>query len=714
MGRIVPAVVSVVCVWACGAPKSKEPVPVAPGASDNPDPIPPPMTQPAPPPKTLNPYFQPGSADPLASRMGWPGERVQVTLTPTGERGCDDLFPGQSVGSRSIHAFEGPSIGRTVVLDGKGNAAGPFGYIAKDGPGLPDASAIVKPVAVVGAFEDGGFAALTGRGGSYSVTRVAPDGTVLWQQPVGGFYLNVGPHGETVSSWQAADGIHYSVVASGGLVESPDVAAGAPGIGSDNLLGSADAAGNVLIVSSGVARWFDKAGKLLAELPVAAHAWRADPLLGGGFALFNFLDSGGWGFTALLPSGGASALPLPKALADHPDARLTMLAAGGYALYERPLFASPPAHGCALHVWSLTRDFHVCGEVAFTAATDQCGTAALAVGADGTVARLSSQELCEGGPFDSACTASARVWDRLLSASPAPGEPDAVQVPPALSPFDEGPPDVRIETNGCPELLAGSIPRAEFAAKSAWPAARDPLSLGDGKVVLAQFATDYSGNGTEWAWIEHYTVEKRDASGALMWGPVEVGAFGRGSCDACGPEHHVYAAGADISGAVLAYLDGNVRWLDRNGNVMTDWFAARRGNVFLLSDPVSFHAMPKGGIAARDDLWRLVFRPFSTTPDQLPDWLAERPESDLALVSNGAAIAAWRSSGYVARCEQRVEIVRDDAVCASVTFSSGAQPCRLPSLTVEPDGSVVRRSVLQSVSSDQQPLVQRTWPQLLR
>lgn len=195
---------------------------------------------------------------------------------------------------------------------------------------------------------------------------------------------------------------------------------------------------------------------------------------------------------------------------------------------------------------------------------------------------------------------------------------------------------------------------------------------------------------------DHQMAMMFDAGGGILWGPVELPS------DAA-----VFGLGVDEQGQSLIIFDGgsgnvDAVWLRGNGAAPDGSFRLITG--FQAGASTWFETSPliDSGLAIRrmdgaanteirTSQWLLVLKNESKTPQDAPDWLKQRPNTDLQLARSGRAYAAVPWAANANRCDQQVEILSPTGVsCGKVDFAVDQNACQTRPLRLGPDGTVMQ------------------------
>jgi hypothetical protein len=125
----------------------------------------------------------------------------------------------------------------------------------------------------------------------------------------------------------------------------------------------------------------------------------------------------------------------------------------------------------------------------------------------------------------------------------------------------------------------------------------------------------------------------------------------------------VRAVGVALSGDVLVMVGDDstwsARWLTRQGNAITDWFAVpaqpgARQLQFLMDGSLAFRSYsPRYPFSPGPWLGRFEDGKPSMSP--VPQWLQERSGGKLYVIRNGRAYASWGATG--GSCASDLEIL---------------------------------------------------------
>jgi hypothetical protein len=171
----------------------------------------------------------------------------------------------------------------------------------------------------------------------------------------------------------------------------------------------------------------------------------------------------------------------------------------------------------------------------------------------------------------------------------------------------------------------------------------------------------------------------------------------------------VFGVGADVNGAILVISDGGPgtilgQWMDDRG-VETSSFVVI--DNFTPGSNTWFETAPLigGGLAVRrvDQQNDASGRPYRTAqwlkvvPENLansqnaPDWLAKRPNTDLAIARSGRAYALLPMGAPDIDCTQRIEVLAPDGTsCGTFDAAIGAGQCRTEDMALGLDDTPIQ------------------------
>jgi hypothetical protein len=197
------------------------------------------------------------------------------------------------------------------------------------------------------------------------------------------------------------------------------------------------------------------------------------------------------------------------------------------------------------------------------------------------------------------------------------------------------------------------------------------------------------------------TFKRYDKTGKAETDWVSIGTSLRASAVGMNLAGHVlvHAYGASTRGASGASF---VRWFSRNGSPLTDWTEMPQLIVdhleFLMDDSIVF-----GHFGGRDGR----FEDLGSTVSPLPDWLAQRKGSRLAVIRNGKGYASW---GLTSKCGQLLEVLTSGGTsCGCVAI-----PDLTPWATVQSFASIGRDGSLIVPAPAGRACAYDLYPQLLK
>jgi hypothetical protein len=193
---------------------------------------------------------------------------------------------------------------------------------------------------------------------------------------------------------------------------------------------------------------------------------------------------------------------------------------------------------------------------------------------------------------------------------------------------------------------------------------------------------------------------KMNRTGALRYGPVPFPSNAA-----------IFGQGVDVNGRALVILDGgpgriDAVWLDENGKLATPVFNILQGFQPGPSTWFETSTLVAGGLALRrmdaeastpsaprrSSQWIAMLPSAQPRMDPVPDWLAQRPDTNMELARGRKAYAfvPWEKDEAV--CGQRVEILAvSGAACGKLDFPIDGRPCRTRELRVGSDGTVLQK-----------------------
>ena len=656
-----------------------------------------------------------GNGGGAAQQMGFGGVPPVVTLHPTGASGCDGVMPSTIPEPRTV---KGMGYAGISAADNAGEVATAFGIFSASSERLG------APFSLWPAWAPVGFIGVTNQG----LERIASDGHVAWST-ADRFLADRLPRENLLvddagnASWLAGDGWRWvlSRAEPDGTLLKPLtlMATGAPSVGSVTW----DRQGGVFAVVGSTGYRVSAANELVATVALPRPGLVARALLDGTIV---FGDFGAFAY-ALAPSALVVALP-PSWLAGAPSFNFGLLPhAAGYSF---PDDAVNP-HGFVL----FARDGTNCGEVRAE------GVDAPAFGLLGLYG-LSSSEMPDGtllapspaGLCDAlGCSAAVYVWPQLFDASLNQAGPQPQT--PSL-PFIEAPPAVTIErASPEPGSCAGLLPTAVPASWSAPDSSRnfhthfgDPLGEADplrlvardgGALLLVKTVLWRKSDQEGSSWAISLDAQRIDPTGQLL-SATNLGTF-EGTCwmgHCQGGEALRAGFAADGRALLVLITDGHaslMRWLAKDGMPLSDWIRGPLAWDADISDLTLF-GLPDGGVALRTagTLRGVLYADQGSMLLPLPEWLASRPRSTIAVLPSGNGVAlAPLGFEQVSACTQSVEIFGNDGQrCGAIDFTADSGPCALRGMSIERDGTVLRDDVLELGNGGYSR--ERRWPNLLR
>ena len=200
----------------------------------------------------------------------------------------------------------------------------------------------------------------------------------------------------------------------------------------------------------------------------------------------------------------------------------------------------------------------------------------------------------------------------------------------------------------------------------------------------------------------------------------------------------VFGAGVDLLGRAIVIFSGGSAgavegvWIDTNGMVkggvftifsnfqpgVSTWFETSP----LIGGGLALRRMdaPAGGLDnRRTSQWLAVLPSGEMRTDPVPDWLAQRPNTNMALARNRLAYAFLPWTADLSSCNQQVEVTAPSGVsCGKVDFPVDGNACHGRELRLGLDGTV-----MQMLPSDRETTrpgtvvstcTLRYWPAALR
>jgi hypothetical protein len=220
-----------------------------------------------------------------------------------------------------------------------------------------------------------------------------------------------------------------------------------------------------------------------------------------------------------------------------------------------------------------------------------------------------------------------------------------------------------------------------------------------------------------------------NADGSVRWGPTPL-ASGNAA---------VFGAGVDLLGRAVAIVDGGsgsieAIWFDKNGAPATGVFQIL--SSFQPGPSTWFETSPLlgGGLALRrmdapssgpfeelrSSQWLLLLPSGVASTQPAPDWLTQRPDTNMQLARSGHAYAFSPWATQASTCDQQVEIVSPAGnSCGKADFPVDGNSCQTRELRLGLDGTVMQ--MLPASREQNQPpgspvftCTLRYWPAALK
>jgi hypothetical protein len=173
----------------------------------------------------------------------------------------------------------------------------------------------------------------------------------------------------------------------------------------------------------------------------------------------------------------------------------------------------------------------------------------------------------------------------------------------------------------------------------------------------------------------------------------------------------VFGLGTDVQNRALVITDGaragdvNAQWFDSNGAALTGEFTIL--SAFQPGRNTWFETAPLigGGVAVRrmdqqndpngrpyrTAQWLVTVPPGVAHADPAPQWMKDRPNTNLAIARSGHAYAVLPMGAPGASCAQSVELVSPDGTsCGSFDVSIGTGTCRTEDMALSRDGTPIQ------------------------
>jgi len=195
----------------------------------------------------------------------------------------------------------------------------------------------------------------------------------------------------------------------------------------------------------------------------------------------------------------------------------------------------------------------------------------------------------------------------------------------------------------------------------------------------------------------------------------------------------VFGLGADLDFRILVIQPGDCsgciagQWFDGDRNTMGGSFTLLTG--FVPGPSTWFETAPLigGGLAIRRvdgpdqpyrSAWLVTVGSGSMSPQPAPDWLASRPNTNLALARGGKAYAILPNGAANSACTQRLELVSPSGnTCAHWDLDIASGNCATSELHLGMDGTILQHTPTELERNPfgrPQSCTLRYWPDALR
>ncbi|HEY2028009.1 MAG TPA: hypothetical protein VGH20_02265 [Myxococcales bacterium] len=192
------------------------------------------------------------------------------------------------------------------------------------------------------------------------------------------------------------------------------------------------------------------------------------------------------------------------------------------------------------------------------------------------------------------------------------------------------------------------------------------------------------------------------STGALQYGPLTIASQGK-----------ILGAGVDLLGRAVVILDGSAKfgagaisgiWFGPKGEQLTGefliiaHFTPGQFTTFdasaLAGSGLALRRVDQDGAGNTTSQWLALLPSGSARVEAGPDWLVQRPNTDMKLAKGGRAYAFTPLGGAaVTSCGQQLELLTTDGnSCGKVDFVIDDQPCVTSELAVGLDGTVLQRT----------------------
>jgi hypothetical protein len=215
--------------------------------------------------------------------------------------------------------------------------------------------------------------------------------------------------------------------------------------------------------------------------------------------------------------------------------------------------------------------------------------------------------------------------------------------------------------------------------------------------------------------------------GSIRWGPVALGTSAQ-----------IRSVAVDLAGRSLVLFDG--ARLFGPGSLAGEWFdAAGIGSEpFVVldggADKLGFALAPlqPDGLALQSlrapfvfdetvaSEWVSVLPSGKNATAPVPEWLAQRPNTRIAIARGGRGYAVLPNAAHLAKCDQQLELVSlEGSSCGRIDFPLDDFACVSRPLTLGLDGTVMQmlppaREPFDPVGSAVRDCTLRYWPAALR
>jgi hypothetical protein len=170
----------------------------------------------------------------------------------------------------------------------------------------------------------------------------------------------------------------------------------------------------------------------------------------------------------------------------------------------------------------------------------------------------------------------------------------------------------------------------------------------------------------------------------------------------------VFGLGCDLSNSCLVITDGgsgNIsgQWFDSTGTALTGEFSLLSG--FQAASDTWFETAPLigGGVAVRRvdqadsgrpfqrAAWLVTLGAGKVDAQPAPQWMKDRPNTQLAVARSGKAYAVLPMGAPDADCAQKVEVMAPDGTsCGSFDIGIASGKCRTENVSLSLDGTPIQ------------------------